>query len=196
MPALVQNAEGFWVPADDAAITSGVSGCGPSQIGRVWRGQRRPKRARSVPAYSRVPSDADMVRLSALGYPATAVLCRPYVPVVYILRTDDDGEPLHPDDFVNEFAVAFVHPEHPYVPGAPTRRSTEGGGYNRAKVLDELGKMRLGDAMAAAIFDVVITGKAVPTVADARQLRPRTLEKSVNRFHMRYRRRGDVAVAL
>jgi hypothetical protein len=114
----------------------------------VWTGEERPARD-TVKAHSNYPSTAYLIRLvSELGYNGHAAfssMIRGHLPWLQLIDRRKKGAKER----------IGVHPEHPYHPAAPNRRTAHGGGFSHAQVLASVARMRTSDDIRLACFEVV-----------------------------------------
>jgi hypothetical protein len=126
----------------------------------AWTGDEPPKRD-TVKVLSNYPSTAYLIRLvSELGYNGHAAfssMIRGHLPWLQLIDRRKKGA---------KYKIG-VHPEHPYHPAAPNRRTAHGGGFSRAQVLASVARMRTSDDIRLACFEVVYRRRFPKTVAKA-----------------------------
>jgi hypothetical protein len=81
--------------------------------------------------------------------------------------------------------------QHPYRPAAPTRRTTQGGGFSRAQVLASVARMRTSDHIRLACIEVVFRRRAPKAVAEEYGIEWGKLRTYATRVRQRIRGGGN-----
>jgi hypothetical protein len=140
----------------------------------VWTGER-PSDERLVISsdfQSEFPSASYLLALvHKYGYNIDAAL--PCMARAHIWRNPkpdrrrSGGYPTAGEQMSGEHASAgFAQPAHPYNPAAPSRRTTQGGGFSRAQVLASVARMRTNDNIRLACCEVVYRRRSPKAVAE------------------------------
>lgn len=126
-----------------------------------WRGEARPHGARRVRLQTRFPSLGYLTYLVRdLGYDGNAAFAAMVQAHQPWLRASDRRR-AHPVDADSQRGTApraysrIVSVVHPYVPAAPSRRLTTGGGLTKEQVQRELARKRWDNWTKNAVFEIV-----------------------------------------
>lgn len=162
----------------------------------LWRftPEPRPLHARTVEPASKRISVGELQGLIRAGFPASgfvAFLPSPSVPVTPDRRSlknfrerHDDCNELGQGSLASPYSAHVMsHPEHPYVPAAPVRRTTQSESRLSEK---EFGRriqaLRCGLPMQAALREIVLLGLRPVDVATKRGISLARLKKAASRL--------------
>ena len=150
-----------------------------------WTGESRPKGARRVKVRSSYPSQNYLHHLvNDLGYnkqTALAVMTRGHLPWLQLYDRRKISKT------VIEYGIG-THPDHPYVPLAPNKRTKVGGGYRKEQVTAAIEKHRWSDAIAKAVYEIVYMRREPFLVAASLGLKLATVYQYCSRVRADLRR--------
>ena len=138
-----------------------------------WHGEPRPAGYRPTKLHMQFPTFGSLLKLcEKYGYPwsaASAALTRAHVP--WVRPHSDKRKKVCPslngtDEGERQYASQEIcDPAHPYVPAAPARRTTVGGGFTRVEVSEAIGRHGWDDKTNNAIFEIFFCGKSASEAA-------------------------------
>jgi hypothetical protein len=150
-----------------------------------WHSEPRPAGYRPTKPHTQFPTLGYLLKLcEKYGYPwsaAAAALPRAHNP--WVRPHSDKRKKVCPSlDDTDEGGRQYTRqeicdPAHPYVPAAPARRTTAGGGFTRVEVSETLGRYGWGDEMNNAVFEIFFCGKSASEAAKVRGLNAGTLHQ-------------------
>ena len=146
-----------------------------------WTGEPRPRGARRVQLHSNFPSP-DYLRylVNDLGYDghaAIAALSRGHVPWTRPPADRRRANACNADEQAEgaNYEYSTFSPAHPYIPAAPTLRTTKGGGFKKEKVTAAIAKHHWDDKHATAVFEIVYMRREPFLVAASLGLKLKTV---------------------
>lgn len=133
-----------------------------------WHGEERPKGYRKVNLKTQFPSLEHLHRLAGLNYPwdsAEAALPRAHNPWMrpvadrrshgVIYKSEDDDKDDEKAGIKKRDYHEVVDVAHPYIPMAPSRRTTVGGGISMMQVMREIANHHWDDATSSCVLGIV-----------------------------------------
>lgn len=159
-----------------------------------WVGERRPYKARRVRLQSRFPSLGYLTYLvSELGYDGNAAFAAIVQAHQPWLRTVDrrraravDADPRR--GTAPRAYSRLVSVVHPYVPAAPSRRLTTGGGLTEEQVRRELARKRWDSKTKNAVFEIVYLRRSTLQVSNESAIPVETLYVYASRLRQDIRK--------
>lgn len=159
-----------------------------------WTGEARPRGARRVRPQTRFPSLGYLTYLVRdLGYDGNAAFAATVQAHKPWLRTVDRRR-AHPVDADPQKRTAprtysrIVSVVHPYVPAAPSRRLTTGGGLTKEQVQRELARRRWDNRTKNAVFEIVYLRRSPLQVSNESGIPVETLHVYASRLRQDIRK--------